>query len=126
VKYQDFFPFTLQCNDKHGFAENPSEFREVFAATRPKDMFWYGYDVTIKSPSEITFHVREMEDSFFGGIGAVIHSFDVRVARDVTQVAIYNRARKFAKWKRERELEEAEESIMASYTTRILDELPRF
>jgi hypothetical protein len=115
---KEFYPFKIACYDTGHFVQSPYEFRKPFLANKPEGHVWYGYDVIVKSPTEVEFVTYDMRDSY-GGLGRENGRFEATVDEAVTKEAIERRLNALAKEVRLRELERAEAKIVSDYGNRI-------
>jgi hypothetical protein len=117
---EKFFPFKLEAQQMPTWVDSPRDFREVFQANRPKNKSCYGYDVKVLSATQVEFTAFGMADSYYGGIGEPIATFEVTVDPEVTRKSIVRRAGQFAFWRREAELVAQENAILMRYRDEIL------
>lgn len=117
------FPFTLSAHDNGHFVSSPRGFDAAFKAAKPEGLSWYAFDVTVHSPTEVTFTPYGMACMAYGGIGAAKPSFSAVVTAEVTRPAIVRVATNLARWRRKAELEAAEDAIVAAYASKILAEI---
>lgn len=120
MRRQVFFPFELHATDSHGWAANPTDFKETFLKHKPAELSWYAYDVRIISQTQIEFIVFNMRDTCYGGIGREIAHFACTVDPAVTRNSIEKRAMRLAIEKRETEIAAAERSVIKSYADELL------
>ena len=71
------FPFTIYADRSHGGI--PSGFRALYHKHRKPDVTWYAADVVVNSDTEIEFHVYDMKDMCYGGVGKEIYRMTVPV-----------------------------------------------
>lgn len=74
----NIYPIRLMCGESYGTTFSDSLVRDVWLRIRPKNLLWYALDGTMPDPGTLLIQVREMADSFHGGIGKVIHEVTVR------------------------------------------------
>lgn len=82
MNVEDLYPIRKCCDDPYGWPRNPEAATEIWLRLRDEDeeikeTTWYGLDLTIHSREKVTIHVRDIADSFSGGIGAVVFECDV-------------------------------------------------
>lgn len=60
------------------------------------NLSWYGLDLVVKGPAEVTIDVHEIENNFSGGIGKVVLSYDpVLTAEDLVDLTCIIKRRQF-------------------------------
>lgn len=113
------FPFTLYCDCSYG--GNSADLYEEFLQVKPKGMYWYGFDTEVLSSTLVIFHVREMLDNVYGGVGKEI----ARISADIPEAKLRNvvrrRALDLAKERRERELRIIEGEIIEGYANELIN-----
>lgn len=113
------FPILMPCYETPHYTSSEYNFRKAFLANKPEKMTWFAYDVTITSPTSVTFTVFGMRDNCYGGIGKRLDSFDTCVDGALTAEYIEKKIRQLARQQREDELEAEEARIVASYADKI-------
>jgi len=115
-QFELLFPFTIRAHEvEEGAVHNPYNFRDAFIEFKPKDMSWYAFDVTIKSPIHLRFTAYGMRSNMVGGIGKRLGEFDGYVKASLTAASIENRIKAMAEDRRRTELELAEAKIIRGY-----------
>lgn len=116
------FPFFENATEmRDGSLFSPREFYAAYMEAKPEGLSWFGYDVEVRSPTEVTFYVLDMADFARGGRGRVVKQISAKVDQSVTKKAIERRLWTIAVEKRKQELRDAEDRIIAGYA----DELHR-
>src|SRR5690606_21629195 len=114
----------LHAGERPTWVEGPRAFREVSMAAKPAELTWYAYDVTIRSPTEVTFAVYGMHSFPTGCVGEMTATFQALVAAEVTAPAIPREAMRLARCQREEETAQAEDEIVRRYVEAIFAEAP--
>ena len=110
------FPFMLHATEK-GWSDY--NFLSAFMKAKPEKLIWYGYDVIVRSPTEITFRVYNMRDSCYGGLGDKIAEINAEVEAHITGESINNRIMFLAQVMREEALDRIESDAIAKYAEQI-------
>lgn len=117
----EMFPLRLNCDREKGWSEH--DFRSIFIINKPDDLSWYGYDVVIHSPTEVTFDVWDMYDNVYGGCGEVIAEVKATVKPVITRKYIVAKAAHIAEARIKQE-KKYEEAVKVAYMAEsILNEL---
>lgn len=114
------FPFTLHAEEWAAYTESPRNFREAFLAAKPEGLIWYAYDVTVQSSTLVDFTVYGMRDTVSGGVGKKVGAFSAAVSAEVTRPAIVREATRLAAARRDDEVQQREDEIIAGYVAEIL------
>lgn len=118
----DVFPIDLRACETPHYTSSPYQYREVFRAALlaadPRASY-YAFDVTVHSPTAVSFIAYDMRDNLYGGIGNEVWrgkaSVPASLTRDDVERAI------FAAAKRRRALERVEEenAVIRGYAEEI-------
>lgn len=114
------FPFTVFADDTPHYTSSPYDFRSAYEAARNGMSGGFAYNVVVNSPTEITFQVFGMRDTCYGGIGKHLWDIDATVSPEITKNAIRNQAYDMARFRRAKELQEAEDRLIDGYVDEII------
>lgn len=112
------FPFSRFPDPSFGGV--PHGFRELFLKTKPPELVWYAASVRVNSPTSVEFAVMGMADPFHGGIGEEIRTLTARCDPSVTRADVVRRCTDLAADRRRKELNRAEDEIVATYANELL------
>ena len=73
----NIYPFTIYASDVH-YVSNPKLAEYLWMRDRKAvapNLTWYGLDLEVLAANRVEIHVREMANSFSGGIGPRIFSY---------------------------------------------------
>jgi hypothetical protein len=119
----ELFPVRLSAHNNNGNGGGNYGFRSLFHNTKRPHQIWYAYETLIHSPSDVEFVVFDMLDSVYGGVGNEIYRYRTPADPAITMPEIRGAAISLAEEIRKRELNRAEDEIIARYAESILTAL---